>query len=74
MNNPFTTHPNEEGYTYSQHFLRSIKLASLSFQASLVFTIHSLFPFWFTSNGSDISNKINKELNPDFEDYLKNRM
>ena len=41
----FTTHPHEQGVSYSEHLGFAISIAWRLFSCVLSFTVHALFPF-----------------------------
>lgn len=50
----FTEHPRSVGESYLCHMLISMKMSILSLVASVIFLIHSVFPFLFKKTGCDI--------------------
>lgn len=59
----FTRHLNEQNLTYSEHFVRALKLSLRSGLASLIFFIHALFPFLFETYGSKNISSLYHDLN-----------
>lgn len=60
--NVFTRHLNEQNLTYSQHFLRAIKLSLRSGLACFIFFINGLFPFIFERYGSKTISSLYEDL------------
>ena len=50
----FTKHPKSIGESYLHHMLIAIKMSILSLLASIIFLIHSVFPFLFKTTGCNI--------------------
>ena len=58
----FTDHPRSKNMTYFQHFTGSFTYFAYSYLSSLIFLIHSLFPFLFQSSGSQLTQSLYKKL------------
>jgi Family of unknown function (DUF6356) len=58
----FTDHPRSKNMTYFQHFTGSFTYFGYSYLSSLIFLIHSLFPFLFQSSGSQLTQSLYKKL------------
>ena len=43
--NPFTTHPNEQGMTYGEHWYFAMTIACRLFSSARAFAIHAIVPF-----------------------------
>ena len=62
MKNPFTEHPHSVGETYFEHMKKALKYSFVLYYAFIVVMIHALYPFLFTTTGSDVIAKLHKEL------------
>lgn len=58
LKNSFTKHPNQVGMTYKEHLKFSFNLSLLFLEGSYKALIHSIFPQFYITSSSDISNKI----------------
>ncbi len=50
--NPFTTHPESVGETYSEHFGMALGFSARLALASLICLVHAVLPFMFEKTGS----------------------
>ena len=58
----FTHHPKERGMTYWVHLKHAFCMAFHLLRASTYLSIHTVFPFLFTTTASTIVGKINKQI------------
>jgi hypothetical protein len=50
--NPFTSHPNTVGETYSEHLATATGFGGRMIVAGLACMLHGIFPFLFVTTGS----------------------
>jgi hypothetical protein len=62
MKNIFTEHPNSVGETYWVHFKFASCMGINLMMASIVCTLHAIFPFLFKKTGSSIMIKLMHRL------------
>lgn len=60
--NPLNRHLIETGENYFEHFLFAFSTAMWILAVSLVLTVHSIFPFFFTTTASRNIRKINEVM------------
>lgn len=53
MPNPFTEHPGHVGETYGEHFVAAGSFGMAMVVAGIACILHGLFPWMFTTTGSD---------------------
>jgi hypothetical protein len=58
----WSTHPKQKGMTYTGHFYHALSMARRMAIGSIYLAIHSVFPFWFESAGSDVVKELYDEL------------
>lgn len=58
VNRAFTEHPHDTGETYWQHLWFTVRMGARLLYGMLVLTIHGLFPFLLTREGSKQIEKI----------------
>ena len=60
---PFIEHPNSVGESYIEHMLESMRISAMCAYISVVFIVHSIFPFLFKRTGCIVVGKINNACN-----------
>jgi hypothetical protein len=58
----YFSHPNNVCLSYYQHFRFSLKLSTMLFVASVRAFIHAIFPNYFITSSSVLSENLRKEL------------
>ena len=58
----YFSHPNNVCLSYYQHFRFSLKLSTMLFIASVRAFIHAIFPNYFITSSSVLSENLRKEL------------
>ncbi len=58
----YFSHPNNVCLSYYQHFRFSLKLSTMLFVASVQAFIHAIFPNYFITSSSVLSENLRKEL------------
>lgn len=52
--NPFNAHPQQQGITYTAHFVFAMGIALRLFRSVIAFALHALFPFIDIRNNLDL--------------------
>lgn len=62
MPNPFTDHPSHVGETYAEHFVAAGSFGLTMVVAGIACILHGLFPFAFTTTGSDAVRALHERM------------
>jgi len=62
IKNLFTSHPNDKGMSYWDHFKHSSIITIQLLIATICLIIHAIFPFLFKKTTSKLVNKIKKSI------------
>lgn len=62
MNNPFTDHPAKVGESFGEHFLAATSFGLTMMVAGFACILHGIFPFAFTTTGSDAVRALHERM------------
>jgi len=62
MANPFTDHPSHVGETYLAHLHTAVSFGLTMIIGGIACILHGIFPFTFTTTGSDAIRALNTQM------------